>query len=192
MPAKRAPAPRRTARLRGLTILFYRRDGGGARLTTPPSDLVFRIWSPGDDGPPPVGSRRLSNWIWWLLEILGLFSRPGFREVTIWREGQLAHRLIITPRWPRFPFMGPHDLQVGDVWTHPDARAQGLARLALGAVQALTWPEDRLWYLVEADNAASIRLAETAGYRLVGAGRRTRPLGLAPLGRFRLDDPIAR
>jgi len=88
--------------------------------------------------------------------------------------------------------MDTDDLQIGDVWTYPGAREQGLAQLALTAVQALTWPEDRLWYLVEVGNAASIRLAETAGYRLVGSGRRTRPLGIALLGRFRLDTPIAR
>ncbi|TCS14892.1 GNAT family N-acetyltransferase [Caulobacter sp. BK020] len=175
-----------------MTILFYRRDGGGAGLATLPSGLVFRIWSPGDQGPPPAGSQRASNWTWWLFETLGLFSRPGFREVTIWRDGQLVHRLILTPRWPRFPFMDAYDLQVGDIWTHPGVRGQGLARLALTAVQALTWPEERLWYLVEANNAASVRLAETAGYRLFGSGRRTRPLGLATLGRFRLDAPIAR
>jgi len=170
-----------------LTVLFYRRNGGGACSTVLGSDLVFRIWSPAEDGPPPAGSRRASNWIWWLFEILGLFSRPGFREVTIWRGGALAHRLIVTPRWLRFPFMDTDDLQVGDVWTHPEARAQGLARLALAMVQALTSPDDRLWYLVEDGNAASIRLAEQAGYRLMGVGRRTRPLGLALLGRFRLD-----
>lgn len=166
---------------------FYRRAGGAPLAPTPPPSFSVRVWSPGRDGAPPPGSRRVSNRVWWAFERLALFSRSGFLELTIWREGRLAHRLIVTPRWARFPFMSASDLQVGDVWTHPELRGQGLARLALATVQALTDPDDRLWYVVEDDNAASIRLAEAAGYRLVGAGRRTRPLGLAVFGRFVLD-----
>ena len=43
------------------------------------------------------------------------------------------------------------------------------------------------WYVVDGDNAASIGLAEACGYRLVGEGRRTRPLGVSGLGRFRME-----
>ena len=170
-----------------MSILFYRREGGESAAEATPTPHVVKVWSPREDGPPPIGSRRPSNWIWWLFDGLGLFSRPDFREITIWNDGRLVHRLIITPRWFRFPFMGRGDLQVGDLWTHPGMRGQGLARLALATVRALTEPEDLLWYLVEADNTASIRLAEAACYRCVGWGRRTRAMGLAPLGRFRLE-----
>lgn len=166
---------------------FYDRAGGAASAPTPPPSFSVRLWSPGRDGAPPPGSRRFSNWVWWAFERLALFSRPGFLELTLWREGRLAHRLIVTPRWARFPFMGAADLQVGDVWTRPNLRGRGLAALGLATVQALTDPDDRLWYVVDEGNAASIRLAEAAGYRLVGAGRRTRPLGLATFGRFVLD-----
>jgi RimJ/RimL family protein N-acetyltransferase len=172
-----------------LILRFYRRAGGAVFVATPPPSFSLRVWSPGRDGAPPPGSRRFSNWVWWAFERLAVFSRPGFLELTIWREGRLAHRLIVTPRWARFPFMGAADLQVGDVWTRPELGGRGLATLALATVQALTDPDDRLWYVVEADNPASIRLAEAAGYRLVGAGRRTRPLGLAAFGRFVLDRP---
>lgn len=172
-----------------MTILFYRRSGGAADAPPLPASCALRLWSPGDQGPPPRGSRRPINWVWWAFERLTLFSRPGFCEVTIWRDGRRLHRLILTPRWLRFPFMGDDDLQIGDVWTAPDARGQGLARAALAAVQAMTGEDERLWYLADARNLASIALAEAAGYRLVGEGRRTRPLGLAALGRFTLDPP---
>ena len=40
------------------------------------------------------------------------------------------------------------------------------------------------WYVVDEDNASSIRVAEKAGFRLVGSGLRTKRLGLRVLGRF--------
>jgi RimJ/RimL family protein N-acetyltransferase len=118
---------------------------------------------------------------------LGLFAEPGFVELTLWRDGRRLHRLIVTPRWFRFPFMGSGDLQLGDLWTDPAARGQGLARAAITEALRLARHADRVWYLVDARNDASARLAESVGFQLYGAGRRTRPLGLHLAGRFRLD-----
>ena len=85
--------------------------------------------SPSRDGLPGRGSRRPVNYLWWALARTGGFSRPDFAELRIERAGRVMQRLIVTPRWYRFPFMGPADLQIGDVWTAPDARRQQLARL---------------------------------------------------------------
>jgi RimJ/RimL family protein N-acetyltransferase len=174
-------------------ILFYRHDGRSEvpRATLPP-EAVIRIWYPDAQGFPPRGSRGLRNIMWWVSTRLGLFARRGFAEITIWRDGRMLHRLIVTPRWYRFPFMTRNDLQLGDLWTSPAARGQGLARAAIGEVhRRFADGTGHFWYVVESDNGASIRLAETCGYRLAGIGRRTRPLGLRTIGRFRLDMPVS-
>ncbi len=94
----------------------------------------------------------------------------------------------MTPRWFRFPFMALGDLQIGALWTEPDARRLGLARAAIAeAHRRHAAPGRCFWYVVDDGNPASISLAEACGYRLVGAGRRTRPLGVSGLGRFRMD-----
>lgn len=99
----------------------------------------------------------------------------------------MLHRLVVTPRWYRFPFMEIDDLQIGAVWTRPEARGQGLARAAIAEAHRLFGEGPRrFWYVVDAGNSASISLIESCGYRLVGTGLRMRPFGVALLGRFRL------
>lgn len=172
-----------------MTVLFYRRAVGVPPSgVEPPRGVTVRIWLPSEHGLPPRGSRgRASNWVWWAFEALGLFAEPGFAEVTLWRDGRRLHRLIVTPRWFRFPFMGRGDLQLGDLWTDPAARGQGLARAAIAEALRLARHADQVWYLADAQNDASARLAESVGFQLHGAGRRTRPLGLHLAGWFRLD-----
>jgi RimJ/RimL family protein N-acetyltransferase len=176
-----------------VTILFYRRDPGDpvGRAALPPG-IEMRVWQPAVDGVPPAGPHWRDNIAWWALDHLGLFARRDFAEVTLWWEGRLLHRLIVTPRWFRFPFMAPGDLQFGDLWTHPEARDEGLARAAVTEMHRRLHGT-RLWYVADARNERSARLAEACGYRLVGSGRRTRPLGIGLVGRFRIDpsDPSA-
>ena len=175
-----------------MTILFYRRapEGRGAAPGVPPG-LTLRLWKPAEHGLPPAGSRRLSNYAWWAFDRLGGFPQTAFAELTLWRGLRLVHRLILTPRWARFPFMARSDLQLGDLWTAPDERGGGLATLAMETAHALIAGRGvDVWYVTDAGKAASIRLAEKCGYKLVGSGRRTRPLGLGLFGRFRLDIPV--
>ncbi len=88
--------------------------------------------------------------------------------------------------------MAAGDLQIGGLWTAPEARRIGLATAAIvEAHRRHAAPARRFWFLVEETNAASIGLAEACGYRLVGRGRRTRPLGVSVLGQYRLENGIA-
>jgi RimJ/RimL family protein N-acetyltransferase len=171
-----------------VTVLFYRRDGGNPFRTAAelPSGYALRIWRPGENRLPPL--RSALHLAWWAQDKLGCFATHGFAEISIWRDERLLHRLIVTPRWYRFPFMDAADLQIGAVWTRPEARGQGLARTAIGEAHRLfgegtPW----FWYVVDDGNRASVALIESCGYRLVGKGLRTRPLGIAPLGRFCLE-----
>jgi RimJ/RimL family protein N-acetyltransferase len=175
-----------------VTILFYRRDVGGEELSTAaiPTDATVRIWRPSEHGFPPRDSLRVRNIIWWGFSSVRLFARRDFTELTIWREDRLLHRLIVTPRWYRFPFMERGDLQLGDLWTCPNERGRGLARAAVAETHRhFAARAERFWYVVDAKNEVSVRFIESCGYRLVGTGERTSPFGLRALGRFRLDTP---
>ena len=170
----------------GVSILFYRREAGAAPPIGLRPGVTVKLWRPAQHGLPPPGPWRTQNLAWWAFTACSLFTDRRFFELTLWRDDHVAHRLFVTPRWPRFPFMAPGDLQVGEVWTDPERRGQGLARA--GLAEAVRQADGaRLWYLVEADNLPSIRLAEAAGFMPVGRGRRTRPFGLGVLGAYRLE-----
>lgn len=176
--------------MRGVRFLFYRHEAGDAvpGMASLPKEAAIRTWSPDADGFVPRGSRSFRNIAWWAMTRFGLFERRDFTEITIWRDGRLLHRLIVTPRWFRFPFMAKGDLQLGDLWTHPGARGQGLARAGIEHAHRLFANHGgSFWYVVAEDNRASVRLIESCGYHLVGTGQRTSPWGMDLLGRYRLD-----
>lgn len=171
---------------------FYCRQAGGGVDLAPGLDpgLAFRVWMPAIQGLPPPGSRSISNIVWWAFVRLGFFARRDLAELSIWRAGEMLHRLIVSPRWYRFPFMGARDLQIGGLWTRPDSRGQGLARAAIAEAHRLfAGRTPCFWYVVDMRNRASIGLIESCGYRLAGLGRRTRPLRIRIFGQFVLDPP---
>jgi RimJ/RimL family protein N-acetyltransferase len=178
-----------------VSVHFYRYDPqapAGPASALPPK-LELRSWRPDTDGHPPRRRRSISNFFWWALAKLGGFSRKGFTELRIEEEGRLLHRLIVTPAWYRFPFMAADDLQIGDIWTSPDARRRQLAHAAIiEAHHRFGIPGARFWYVTDATNVASGALARSCGYRLVGTGHRTRRLGLRLLGQYVIAQRVQR
>jgi RimJ/RimL family protein N-acetyltransferase len=74
--------------------------------------------------------------------------------------------------------MQPGDLQIGLVHTAPAHRKKGIALSMLQAVIAAGGSPRAHWWLTELDNVASRRLAESAGFSLVGEAVRQKKLGL--------------
>lgn len=182
----------RAARTCGVTILFYRRAGDATEAPRWPDGCELRCWRPASDGFPPPGPSVSENLAWFAFDRLGLFAFHGFEELSVWRQGLFLHRLIVTPRWFRFPFMAEDDLQIGALWTAPETRHCGLAKAAIHEAHWRHAAAGRsFWYVVDGGNTASIALAEACGYRLAGAGRRTRPLGVRGLGQFLIDSAMA-
>jgi RimJ/RimL family protein N-acetyltransferase len=171
-------------------VNFFRHIANGAAdsLPTLPPGLQMRCWAPAVDGPPPPGSRTFANHFWWALGNAGRFARPDFAEISVRRDSHLIHRLIVTPAWYRFPFMAPEDLQIGTIWTSPEARRKQLARAAIGeAHRRFGTSGTCFWYVADAGNHASEALARSCGYELVATGRRTRRCGTALLGQYVID-----
>jgi ribosomal protein S18 acetylase RimI-like enzyme len=171
-----------------MTVLFFRNDGyAAAALPSLPEGFVFRVWRPEIEGLPLLDGHVRANLAWWAFARLGIFARPGFCELTILRGRRSVHRLIVTPRWYRFPFMAPDDLQIGDLWTDPGFRRLGLARRAMAAALDLAGSQaPAVWYITESGNRASMALARESGMRMAALGERTRPRGIALAGQFRL------
>ena len=166
---------------------FFRRTSHVA-IDPLPRGLELRCWAPASDGYPPAGSRNLANHFWWALTQSGGFARRDFAEISIRHGSRVVHRLIVTPAWYRFPFMAPEDLQIGALWTSPEARRKQLARAAIGeAHRRFGASGPCFWYVANADNHASVALARSCGYELVATGRRTRRFGMSLFGQYVID-----
>jgi RimJ/RimL family protein N-acetyltransferase len=172
-----------------MSVRFYIREHGEspAGSAQVPEGYALSIWRPRSDGLPPPLLKAWPNAVWWAFDHLGVFANRRGGVLMLLHDGELAHSALVTPRWFRFPQMGPRDLQIGDVWTAPEHRGRGLAKAGVQLI-ADRWRGlyQRLWYLVDDDNAASIRVIERCGFRLLGDGGRTRPLGLGLIGRYHL------
>jgi RimJ/RimL family protein N-acetyltransferase len=155
-----------------------------------PDGCSVRVWQPAGLHWIPPGTSGPKWIVWRLFQVAGIFSSRDYAVVQIWRGTQLAHRSSVFPRYFRFPFMQPSDLQVGDTWTRESERGRGLA--VAGLLTALAWARGRrVWYLTTAANEASIRVARRAGFRLAGTGVRRPAFGIGVLGAYQLVHPAA-
>lgn len=154
-------------------------------------DFKVEIWKPASWRVRP---REFALWpfcIWWAFDQLRVFSNRDYCLVLVRKGTEVVHRSCIFPRYFRFPFMAPEDLQVGDTWTAPAYRGLGLGTYGLqSAAKVAAMRPRRLWYIVEENNAASIRVAEKVGFVGVARGKRTSRLGVHLLGSFILEQTL--
>lgn len=172
---------------------FYRHECDGASPTdgvSLPPGCTIEMWRPSTQGRKPAGFPAFPYGVWALFHSMRVFDTSDYRIALIRdAEGAVIHRSHVFPRWFRHPFMESRDLQVGDTFTEPEHRNKGLAEAALRfIVQALDGRT--LWYVVDHENASSIRVAEKVGFRLVGRGERTKRLGIRLLGAFRMTERV--
>lgn len=104
------------------------------------------------------------------------------------RDGQtLVSYIVPTPRFFRFPFMGPDDIMVNNCWTAPAYRNRGLNSLMFERVMsALARPGRAFWLITEDTNAPMIRVAEKLGFAREDRIVRRRRFGTRILGSFEL------
>lgn len=169
-------------------ILFYRIDCDQSSPPAVPSlaEIATEIWRPSNAGHAPnCGLSNLSRMAWLALHWLDLLGNRDYAILWLHRNGVCVHRTMLIPPFFRFPFMAPGDLQCGNIWTEPAERGRGLAVAGVSTAVRYAWRSGRrIWYLTEADNEASQRLARRTGFCLVGHGERTRLLGMRLFGQF--------
>lgn len=169
--------------------VFYRRD----RVPGPAviiDEFDVEIWRPS------WTAMRPSDWegkrwvVWWLFDRTRVFRRRWYRVFTLrGSDGQIVHRSCLFPKFFRFPTVAHDEMQIGDVWTHPDFRGRGLTKLAIARLLAEVDDAARgIWYITESKNAASQAVARAAGFTLAGVGRRENRLGIGLLGRYVLAE----
>ena len=172
-----------------MSLRFYVHEGSrpAPPLTALAPGLAVAAWRPRSDGLPPKDLALWPNAMWWVFDRMGVFANRHCGVLMIRDGDRLVHSALVTPRYFRFPQMGRDDLQIGGVWTDPARRGQGLAKAGVALiVQRWSGLYGRMWYIVEEDNPASIRVIEACGFRLLGLGERRSPLGVGVLGQYRL------
>jgi RimJ/RimL family protein N-acetyltransferase len=171
-----------------MEYLFYERSGLASSdllRAALPAGYEARVWRPSWRRPTPPECSA-AYWAWYAFHRGGVFKNDGYSVVMVFAGDRLVHRCGVFPPYFRFPFMGDHDLQLGDIWTHPDHRSKGLAAFAGAQALALS-PEHRYWYLCEETNQASSFLALRLGYRFVGRGVRSSRFGIRAMGAYELN-----
>jgi RimJ/RimL family protein N-acetyltransferase len=156
----------------------------------PPDDVRVEIWRPGLLNVLPASVSLRHGAVWWTFHTLGVFANREYGAVLIRHGEDVVHSSLVMPRYFRFPVMGHRDVQIGATYTRPEWRGRGLARMAVrAACDYWGGRAERIWYIVETQNVASVRVIESCGFVLAGSGHREDRYGLKLLGQFRMTQP---
>lgn len=170
-------------------FLFYLSEGTETNSPTLPDGYIPHWYTPTWKSLRPRGGGYYPFLVWTLFHFLRVFHNHHYRVLEIYHKHNSIHRSCVFPPFFRFPFMRKDDLQVGDTWTHPTHRGNGLASFSLSyIVNELSSKSDRIWYLVEQDNIPSIRVAEKAGFLRVAKGTKLPRWGSMLLGQYVADN----
>lgn len=171
-----------------MKYLFYRLEVGNTkqgRVTELQDEYKYVLWRPSFWNVVPSGVSMIPFGVWWMMHQLRAFANQDYGLFLIYDGETLIHRSGAFPRYFRFSFMKQHDLQIGDTWTRPRYRGKGLATFAVRQIVELHQrPGRTFWYVVEANNAPSIRVVEKAGFVEAGEGTKEPRLGLDILGSY--------
>ncbi len=151
-----------------------------------PEGYRVRLWRPAGLRIIPPGPWEKRLIAWGLMHLFGGFRSRDYAALLVeTAAGEVAHRSSAFPPYFAFPFMGRDDLQIGLTITEPAHRGKRLAACAIQAMlAAMVVPGRRFWYIVEAENRASVRAVEAAGLRRAGTASRSAGAGTRLLGRY--------
>ena len=136
--------------------------------TTEYKNIEIEKWSP-----------TLLNWIppnssiiyilFWVAHHFRIFKNRSYCAYKIVKDNQPISSLICVPPLFIWSFMKANDIQIKNVFTHPDYRGKRLAHNLLEAVKKLCYEDNRtFWYMTHDKNHSSLRLCEKAGFSFKG------------------------
>ena len=152
------------------------------RLENPASDpeqrdrdsLLLREWRPGITRYIPPNSPVTYLYLW-LMHVLNIFKNKEYSAYSIEEDGREVCSLVCVPALYKWPFMNRDDLQIKNVFTHPEHRGKGYASRLIRYVLDKTDLKSRIyWYMTDEENIPSQKLCEKLGFKFVGRYRRKR------------------
>ena len=143
----------------------------------------------------PTGLRIIPEYFprkyfgYWLAHRLGLFPNKDYSAVIIKDNDKFVLKMLVVPRYFKWPFMGPNDLQFIYGTTNPDYRRLGVARIAMDiAISHLSTDGRKFWGVISEDNQPSIKWVEKVGFLYVGKIEERKLLGIPLLKRLYLSE----
>ena len=99
-------------------------------------------------------------------------------------EGCIVHTSYIVGSRFKFPFMGPHDYEIGPCFTDKRFRGRGIYPSVLRhIIQNKSMSGEWYWMNVDENNISSIRGIEKAGFERVGESTKSRWLKIYKITR---------
>lgn len=125
----------------------------------------------------------------WLAHQLGYFPNKDYSAVIIKDGNKFVLKMLIVPRYYKWPFMGPNDLQFAYGTTNPDYRRLGVAKIAMDiAISQLAAKGRKFWGIISEDNTPSIKWVEKVGFKYVGKIEHHNVRGISFLRRLYLSE----
>ena len=167
--------------------LVYKLSGKGVRADVKKRDGDFVQLRPTLRNVLKYAAHYRPLLAWFFFHCFRVFYNRSFSMICYLKDDEMIHRSCVFPGFYKFPFMNKNDLQLGEIWTHEDARRKGVATRAIGHLLSLDCYEGRaFWYVVKENNADSIRLAERFGFSLYCRAQKKSRMGVSFLGRYEL------
>ncbi len=127
--------------------------------------------------------------VWYLFHFFRVFHSRNYHIIKVIDNGLCIHRSCVFPKFFRFPFMNKDDIQIGDIWTHPNYRGKGIAKYILNeVVNKFKNKKIGIWYICQIDNHSSIKIAESIGFEMISNAKKIRFLGLNITGKYILTE----
>lgn len=155
-------------------IVFYRfASSDPAVLPAPPLavDLV-------EFKPSPFRLKRHPGsalvFAFWYIATVG-----RYRIFYALHEGKIVHYSVVLPKFFKFPFMNPGDLEIGPCWTHGEYRGKGIYPFVLASILRTLRKQGRSFFIFsDENNTASQKGILKAGFTRCGTGAKKGKLGI--------------
>ena len=149
-----------------MTLFVYRHNGVvGAK--EPDRDRMKILWHPSLNKWIPPGKNK-KYLAYWIFHYARLFRNRDYFWLAL-QKGNIKASMLCVPTHFRWPFMAANDIQFTYVMAAPGEKGKGWgSNLIQSGIELLERPGRSFWYVTDGSNLPSRKLADRAGFALVG------------------------